>query len=386
MNINSSTDIPDPFFAFPDGVLDYNCKECNKNCCENAGMILDVRRDMDLLRLYPVLQKCALGIRDPYLNIAASPCELLDNDGFCRIQKEHGAHLKPEVCLLEPFGQFYKCGGIRIVVPNYSCNFTITVPAQPGKVEGSHSLLRDIVNNSAPFRGRHPNRHPIYGLHPSESPADFLRHQKILLDACTAGLGKQPFFTTLNALSNESKSLPDFYKRALGILDTAEIFKSSCQDNVDTILHIIASSLTFSMPGLSFDGRIRALALGEVLLRQLYNLNHGREDLHYAFKFLIDSGTGIRLLARYTEMLYLPFIERDKVMLPSHITHAPLVLAAHVFVTKIQKGKSIIEALEYAMDTNIPSAVRLAFLTELGEWVEQIELTQKSPTRDTAEI
>ncbi len=366
--------IPDPFFAFPDGVLHYSCMQCNARCCLNAGIILDVRRDMELLQFYPILERRSLRIRDTFLSISSSPCDLLDNDGLCRIQKDHGERRKPEVCLLYPFGQFHECGGIRIIIPNYACHFEIKVPAQPGRVEGSHSLLRDRISNSAAFHGQHPNRHPIYGLHPTETVASFLRHQKSLLDACSEGLGKRSFFETLTVCSNGSKSLEGFLARALGVLGISQVYKAASSDRVDILLHIVVSTITLSMPGLAFDGRIRAMALGEVLLRQLFSLNQGRENLHNAYKFLIDIGSGIRLLARYTDMLSLPVPEKGTVMIPSHTTYAPFVLAAYAVVAQTQKRKPAIDALAHAMDMNIQPGLRLAFLAELGEWIEYEEL------------
>jgi Fe-S-cluster containining protein len=87
--------------AFPDGVFDYVCAECNALCCRGHGFAGSIEQEVgQLFTLYPELESTVTERRADIVSFANVDvgCQLLDGDKLCRIEKEHGYDLKPGVC------------------------------------------------------------------------------------------------------------------------------------------------------------------------------------------------------------------------------------------------------------------------------------------------
>ncbi|WP_428264432.1 YkgJ family cysteine cluster protein [Haliangium sp.] len=105
------------YFTWPDGRFAYDCHGCGA-CCRGLGIGLDARAGQAerLLTLYPGLT--------PFLRArgatwtAFNPrgrCWFLDDDGLCRVEREHGRDTKPASCRLFPFNRVFRLGSWTIV-------------------------------------------------------------------------------------------------------------------------------------------------------------------------------------------------------------------------------------------------------------------------------
>lgn len=107
----------DPFFTFLDGALRYDCPTCGQACCRGKGMALDARELVPLLvrepRLAPLVTSAPSGLAG-WADVTDG-CWFLRDDGWCRIEKEHGRDAKPTTCKLFPFNRVFRAGAVRVI-------------------------------------------------------------------------------------------------------------------------------------------------------------------------------------------------------------------------------------------------------------------------------
>lgn len=101
------------FFTFPSGSLAYDCASCGSTYCRGHGFSMN--RDKELPVLLGRDSSLQLFITDgdgdaagTHSTVRNCPpgCFVLENDGLCEIQLEHGYAAKPETCRLFPSTMF----------------------------------------------------------------------------------------------------------------------------------------------------------------------------------------------------------------------------------------------------------------------------------------
>ena len=105
------------FFTFPDGVFSYECRGCGA-CCKGLGIGLDAARGEveRLVERYPGVEGFMRRRGETWT--AFNPrgaCWFLEEDGWCRVEREHGRASKPAVCRLFPFNRVFWMGTWAVV-------------------------------------------------------------------------------------------------------------------------------------------------------------------------------------------------------------------------------------------------------------------------------
>jgi hypothetical protein len=366
----------DLLFAFPDGVLDYSCSECNGLCCRGHTITENImNKQSRLFQIYPALESAVIGINGTIVDLCSpSKCFFLDDNNLCRIEKTHGKEYKFSVCRIFPFNSFAKINNVILITPNYLCPLRLKLPAMPGEVAGTYQELRcDILNS-----GLLDNISTLSTFHATENPYEFLQREMNFCDLCNKRLGKYRFRETLDEITKDKNDLRIFLNRALGVLRIKDTTNIRDMDLIDNQLHTISPQLRLTMHRLSPEARIRALLLYEVILRRLSSLGKGSKSLKEAFRIFTALSPMLRLLARYSERVSVPLSYENSVSLPPKIKYGPLVQAAYAAVLYAKKGKTTMEVIENALEPEISPALRSAFLGEFARWLEGLQAKSES--------
>lgn len=371
-------DLPSMYFAFPDGVLHHVCAECAALCCKGQGFGGSLGREMgQLLHMYPALESMVVSRQGDLLTFAtpAGRCHFLADDNLCRIEKEHGKALKPGVCTLFPFNVFGRIGNTITVSPHFLCPLRLELPARPGTVEGTHARLAAAVAESGLLAPQDiARRLPKSRLHPSEDARAVLAREKSFLAACSAALQKHKFRTVLNRQLARGAVLDKFLARAAAVLGIALSRRPIVRDALDDVLLVIAPALRLGLLRLPTDGMLKALALGEVIVRRTRALSSAPPTLQGTYDLLVKIGPTLRLLASDQEPLVLPKLRNMK--LPPF--EAPQVMfAAFAAHRAAERRTPTLEALEKAIQPTLSTADRALLLLDLGSRADVAAVTKR---------
>ncbi|HLG20867.1 MAG TPA: hypothetical protein VI895_13765 [Bdellovibrionota bacterium] len=138
------------YFAFPDGLLRYNCPECGFQCCKGAGFGVTAKEMTKLEVLYPTLKyfaqpatrRAVTGV--PLINLKPK-CFFLQDSGFCDIQAKHGRDFKPIVCKTFPANAYFFSNDILVVDVNFLCPLKISSSPENDAVLYYEDILKDIM-------------------------------------------------------------------------------------------------------------------------------------------------------------------------------------------------------------------------------------------------
>ena len=326
-----------------------------------------MHREMgQLLRMYPALESMVVSQQGGILAFAtpAGRCYFLDNDNLCRIEKEHGKALKPGVCTLFPFNVFSRIGNTITVSPHFLCPLRLELPARPGKVEGTHARIAAAVAESGLLTPHDSDRRlPQLRLHPSQDACAVLARERGFLAACSAALQKKKFRTVLHGQLARGAVLDTFLTRATAVLGLAISRRPIVRDHLDDVLLAITPAFRLDLLGLPTDGILKALALGEVIVRRILALASGPPTLQGTYDLLAKLSPTLRLLASDQEPLVLPKLQHMKL----DAFEAPqLKLAAFAAHRAAERGTPTLEALEQAMEPTLSTADRALLLLDLG--------------------
>lgn len=372
------------YMAFPDGAFDYVCAECTALCCRGQGFAGSLRREMPkLLSIYPALGSAALA-RQGSLIVFGTPagkCFFLDEDNMCRIEKDHGKSLKPGACSLFPFNKFTRIGRVVAVAPHFLCPIRLLVPARPGQVQGTHAAVDSAVRESALLDSEYIDTYmPAVSLHGSQDGAAVVEREESFRDSCSRSLARRTFYETLAEQSTNPHILESFTGRAAQIMGLEA--KSSIQerDCFDDMLLALAPSQRISLLHMESESILRALAIGEIVLRQMTALSPFPITPQGASGMLNSIGPALRLLARGDESIELA----GKASLKSPAYGDPdMAFAAFTAIRKISNGTGVLDALENAIKPDMPVSYRSALLVQLGSQIERAPL--KGPKRHSKE-
>jgi hypothetical protein len=367
------------YLAFPDGVFHYVCAECNALCCRGQGFGGSLRREMQtLLVLYPAIESMAVSRSGNNLEFATPTgrCYFLDADNRCAIERVHGKTLKPGVCVLFPFNLFTRIGTAVAVSPQFMCPLRVQVPARPGQVEGTHALIETAVRESGLLDPSYVEGHlPSVLLHGSENASSVLKREEGFRDACSRALGRQSFIEMLRGESADPEALDGFVVRAAAIMGLDPPSRPQGRDPIDDVLIALAPPLRLNMLRLSPEGILRALALGEMVVRRVLPLSSGPLSPQGVHQIVTVPGPALRLLAQGDEPLDL--VKRAS-MEVSWFDVPEMVLAAFKALSDFRKSIGTLTALEKAIEPSMTVSDRAVLLRYIGM---QVEALMKRPAR-----
>lgn len=351
-------------FAFPDGVLDYDCTACPAACCRGQGIGgMESREVPGLLAAYPELALCAVARTGESFSFStpAGRCFFLEADRKCRIEKEKGAQAKPGVCLAFPFNRFMRLGKVVLVSPHFLCPLRLAFPPEPGRVAGTHAALEIELRETGLVRECEEVRSP------AGSAEDVLAEEREFLVACAKGLADARFRDTLSQFASESDR-NEGIRQACGLLGVPEgVAIHGSMDLLDRRFHVLAPSLRVSMLSLPASARLTALAIVEDLVRRVVEqqVPDRKPSLQATYSLAESFGPTVRLIA-WPGGLLPELREEDRRLVIPAFRNPQHDLAAGIAVKLLRDGRPPAQALQLAMPREFLVADRAAFLAQMG--------------------
>lgn len=362
----TSTNIP-LYFAFPDGVYNYVCPECTALCCKGHGFGGSLERQLrPLYVLYPQMETMVLNRIGDFVTLAttADGCVMLDPDNRCRIEKEHNKAMKPTVCNTFPFNVFRTIGKTVTVSPHFLCPLRLVVPAQPGEVQGTHSILEASIREGGFLTPEHVKNQAVpLLLNDSLDAVATLEREKKFRDLCSTSFGNQNFRDTLRAASEDSQALDRAAERAAKIMRIEVPPRSRPYDEIDDLLLAIAPVHRLSLLSMSTEGILRALAVAEFVVRRAWSLATLPLNLQGAMNLMATFTQTERLLGQADEPLDrgIRSNKKDITFLDPDLT-----FAAFIFIRETMAGNGVLQTLEGVVPANMPASDRSALFQRLG--------------------
>ena len=332
------------FFAFPDGVFNYVCAECDALCCKGQGFGGSLKREMSfILKTYPALAAMTHSRQRDYVEVSTPTgrCYFLGSDNLCQIEVEHGSSKKPGVCIIFPFNRFQKVGETVFVLPHFMCPLRVEVPACPGEVTGTHAALEASLRASDMLESKYVDWYmKSPKMPPNEDPKSILTRETAFRDDCASGLGRARFLDVLAEHADDPRELARFTKRVAQLMAWGPPSKADQPDAYDDVLLAIASPIRASMLHVPADRLIRILALAERVVRRVFALS-GVPPKPQAVHSVVQQSTALfSLLSRADDTVKLRNLRKD-----AGFGHPDLVFAE--FLTKRDIGTvGVLQALE----------------------------------------
>lgn len=368
------------YMAFPDGVFHYVCAECTALCCRGQGFGGSLKREMPrLLSIYPLLGRAVVSRQGSFLSFGtpAGRCFFLEQDNLCRIEKDHGKSLKPGVCSLFPFNKFTRIGKVVAISPHFMCPIRFEVPAPAGQVEGTHANLEVAARASGLLDTECIEAYlPAATLHASLGAEEVVKREIAFRDRCSESIGNRGFYETLRTASADPGELDSFLQRAAQVLGMHLDSNGGTRDATDDLLLALAPSYRLSLLHIPSEAMLRALAIGEILLRQMMPLSSIPITPQGANSILSNIGSALRLLARGDEIVEFAGKGEQK---SAPFGDPEMAFAAFTALRRIGAGAGVLESLEKAIKPDMPISDRSALLTQLGAQLESIRV--KRPTK-----
>ena len=263
------------FFAFPDGVFDYVCAECDALCCKGQGFGGNLNREMAfLLKQYPALGSMANTRHRDYIDISspAGKCYFLQPDNLCQIETEHGRDKKPGVCMIFPFNRFRRIGNTVAVSPHFMCPLRVKIPSRPGEVTGTHATIEATIRESEMLDPKYVEWYMRGSKASPDHTKAILTRETRFRDDCAAALGRASFTELLATHSEDPVALNKFIKRTARLMNWRPSPENG-RDYIDDVLIATASSFRMDMLDATPERMIRFLGLAERVLRPLFALS-----------------------------------------------------------------------------------------------------------------
>jgi putative zinc- or iron-chelating protein len=360
------------YFAFPDGVYQYVCAECDALCCKGDGFGGSLKRELrSLFVLYPQVESMAVSRVGDTVSFANSKggCQFLDADNRCRIEKEHGKPLKPTVCSLFPFNSFSRIGKTVAVSPHFLCPLRLSLPPRPGEVEGTHANLEAGLRDGEVLSREYVSTMvtPLR-LHPSADAVTAVRREETFRDLCSRSLGCRSFSDTLRAASENGAGLDDFVARVARLMKIDAPTQSRPRDRLDDRLLAIAPPHRLSMLALTSEQIVRALAVAELALRRTSSLSELPLSLQGTMRMASSFAPAQRLLAHGNEpVAFAKHISRKDLA----FRDPQLTFAWYIFQRQAAGPAGVLGALEAAIPGDMSVSDRSVLLQTLGTLVDQ---------------
>lgn len=360
---------PDLYFAFPDGVLDHACPECTALCCRGQGFAGSAKREMNFIfKNYPQFGSMVQE-REGDVVTCATPmgrCFFLRDDNMCQIEVTHGRAKKPGVCLLFPFNDFYRIGRALAVAPHFMCPIRLSLPAAPGRVEGTHAMIEKTIRDTGLLANESVKA--FVGdavIAPGATANAVLAREIAFRDLCGVAIGRTKFRDLIEGASDDKKELRAFKKRVSQLMGWTSSHMPAERDYIDDILLATASAHRLSLMHHSPEGVLRFLSLAEMLVRRVFSVGQAPPALQAVCSVIEDMRPGIRLLAWADEK---PTLKNRKLSSPK-FGDPNMVYAGNIFLNNMPK-RGVLSSLEKAFNSSISPADRNALVHQIAGEVD----------------
>ena len=363
---------------FPDGVLDYNCRECDAICCRGKGFGVNASTELpQLVSLYPALKYQIKGRHGDLVSLhnISSGCAMLGPDRMCVIQRDHGWSLKPMVCRLFPFNSFSRIGATLLVSPHFMCPLRLRVPPEPDRVAGNHaSVVREVKAAgilNADIAGYHEPRLP-----PDMAVAEVLARELRFADLCASNIGMTSFESMLLSQEEHPGTLDIATRKISSLLELAEGGSDGrFSTSVDNLLMAIAPSFRLRVLNFRAEEITLLLSVAHIVVRRLLTEESRMPSLQDVAKMLVDF-----------EPLLMVFGAANRIDLLRHIEGLPSwpvgfphhFKSAYCAFLKLNERTTVIEALEGSFGS-MDAAARVEFIRFLGGLVHAKQPPQRLP-------
>lgn len=359
------------YLAFPDGVFDYACNECNAFCCRGHGFAGSLRREMtQLFARYPAIEGMAAKRSGDlvFFSTPASGCILLSVDNRCTVEKDLGKEAKPSICRLFPFNSFARLGETVVVSPHFLCPLRVQIPPRCDAVEGMHSRVESAIRASGILDRLYIEENvPRLALHPSNDVTSVIKREMEFRDLCSRSLCHRSFSDTVRSECADSGSLDAFVERAAAVMKMTPT-RSGERDLLDDVLLALSPTFRLELLSLSSDGILRALAIGELIVRRLLANSNRTVSPKGVFSILGNNGPALRLLARDGESI--TRIKPARLKSPA-FGDADLTFTAFATLRELGNTVDSLSALERTLAPSLTASDRVILLTQLGEQVDR---------------
>lgn len=367
--MSSPTDFPELFFAFPDGVLHHVCAECTAICCRGQGFAGNLNREMNFLfKTYPPLASLVTE-RESNVVTCATPagrCFFLRNDNLCQIELDHGRPKKPGVCLMFPFNDFSRIGNTVVVSPHFMCPLRLSLPAAPGRVEGTHANIERALRETAMLDPGYVQGYlGKASMPPGQTPRDVLKREIAFRDLCAEALGRARFREVLEDSSQSAVELKSFRRRVAKLLSWTLPPESGAPDYIDDMLLAIASALRIESLHHTDEGLLRFLSITEMLARRVYSMSLSPATLQGIYGVVEDMRPAIRLLSWADEA---PALKKVPLKSPE-FGNANLVSSTQKFLNWMP-SRGVLPALEKAFGPSFSPADRTVLVRQAADVVD----------------
>ncbi len=317
------------YFTFPDGMLDYDCARCTALCCRGQGLSAHAERELvPLLRREPGLAVWTTGRNGSIVRFTtpAGRCMFLDPTDRCSIERDSGRELKPSLCRAFPFNRVSVLGDTWVVAPHLLCPMSLR-PAKHRDAAGNHErvaaeLLADGWVDQ-PFSK--------VALHASETPAQWLRAEAELRDACARALESRTPTPIWDELCDDDTRL---------VTEVAELFGLRTQSSDPNLeRHVLALAPVWSSGSARLTARMRRrlVVLARLLVGEALRVGTAPVTLQSCDTFVAQRYGLLELLAQADQPM-------PEGLLPDS-GHADTMLAAALIDQAARKGATILSAL-----------------------------------------
>jgi Fe-S-cluster containining protein len=310
------------YFAFPDGVLHYDCARCTALCCRGYGIAAHDRELVQLLTRAPELASWATSRNRSIVHFQnpIGSCYFLDGRDRCGIEQELGRAHKPSLCKAFPFNRIVALGNVRVVSPHLLCPVQLELPATRERA-GDHARLAEELAND----GWLDQDFAQLTLPDGQDAESFLVEEQRFREQCARALASS------DAAAGWEQSLE------LGDVAALMDWDVSREPSFDAWYYALAPSWSIELSQQPERVRRRALILARAHMRHAFSLQGARSTLQIYHSFWNANAALYELLAQFDRPM------RQGCLIDTG--DAASLLAAAVIDRSAQRGASVLEAL-----------------------------------------
>jgi hypothetical protein len=355
------------YFAFPDRMYHYECRNCDALCCKGHGIGTASKETAGLLARYPELAWSATKTAKEGSDFTnpIGGCFFLTANNLCQIERDHGKQAKPAVCTLFPFNDFSRIGDYLIVSPHFLCPLLL----RPGEGMGRHDELTNLLQET----GIRPRALQNSGREISQHRAlEVISREEAFRDRCGEGIGRIAFEDFIESESLEKGAFGKWRTRALDLwgISTA----TNERNYLDDFLFALAPPLRVRMLHLSEQQRLRVLSLASAYIRTMARITSRPISLQGSHQMISNVFGVLRLFSYGNISLRLKHSDVNEGV---GFQNPELTLAFYRVIEEIQSGKKLFDAIEMAMPSCLPNIERAIFFHQLARKIRLLNLRMR---------
>lgn len=188
------------------------------------------------------------------------------------------------------------------MLPHYLCPLRLQVPPRPGEVAGTHALLAADLVETQTLNPEFVLGHLRDQLLPDgDSASVVLERERAFRDRCQQAIGAQTFQDVVG-------EPPAFVERVAKVMGW-QASSTEPRNVLDDLLLATASSLRAESLFLPNAQLLRMLALGEVLVRQMFRPASAGATLQSVYSLISQSLPALQLLSFGDTKLKVPLLD-----------------------------------------------------------------------------